>query len=187
LRALAIPSREGAFPEGDGTFPERGRYLPQEGPSAVRVRNPLVEEGSGPFDDVRSSGLQEVGERRGGSYQPLHYVKRLDQPFVKERQGPDRVAAVAGLDREGRPVIGRIRVSTSPGTKVSPRPTGAFSRESMENTLNGKSKERWRWFDHPPVQPLLWPSQSLVPTMLVSRRLSHEGQPGSIKGSALGE
>jgi hypothetical protein len=85
---------------------------------------------------------------------------------------------------EGRPVIGRIRVSTSPGTKVSPRPTGAFSRESMENTLNGKSKERWRWFDHPPVQPLLWRVQSLVPTMLVSRRLSRKGQPGSIKGSA---
>jgi hypothetical protein len=34
----------------------------------------------------------------------------------------------------------------------------------MENTLNGKSKERWRWFDHPPVQPLLWQFQSLVPT-----------------------
>jgi hypothetical protein len=79
---------------------------------------------------------------------------------------------------EGRSVMERIRVSTSPGTKVSPRPTGAFSRESMENTLNGKSKERWRWFDHPPVQPLLWPSQSLVPTMLVSRRLSREGQLG---------
>ena len=85
---------------------------------------------------------------------------------------------------EGRSVMERIRVSTSPGTKVSPRPTGAFSRESMENTLNGKSKERWRWFDHPPVQPLLWRVQSLVPTMLVSRRLSREGQPGSIKGSA---
>ena len=76
---------------------------------------------------------------------------------------------------EGRSVIERIRVSTSPGTKVSLRPTGAFSRENMENTLNGKSKERWRWFDHPPVQPLLWPVQSLVPAMLVSRRLSHEG------------
>jgi hypothetical protein len=76
---------------------------------------------------------------------------------------------------EGRPVMGRIRVSTLPGTKVSPRPTGAFSRGSMENTLNGKSKERWRWFDHPPVQPLLWFVQSVVPTMLVSRRLSREG------------
>ena len=54
----------------------------------------------------------------------------------------------------------------------------------MENTLNGKSKERWRWFDHPPVQPLLWRVQSLVPAMLISRRLSREGQPGSIKGSA---
>ena len=76
---------------------------------------------------------------------------------------------------EGRSVIERIRVSTLPGTKVSPRPTGAFSRGSMENTLNGKSKERWRWFDHPPVQPLLWRVQSLVPTMLVSRRLFREG------------
>ena len=76
---------------------------------------------------------------------------------------------------EGRSVMERIRVSTLPGTKVSPRPTGAFSRESMENTLNGKSKERWRWFDHPPVQPLLWRVQSLVPTMLVSRRLFREG------------
>jgi hypothetical protein len=34
----------------------------------------------------------------------------------------------------------------------------------MENTLNGKSKERWRWFDHPPEQPLLWQVQSLVST-----------------------
>lgn len=76
---------------------------------------------------------------------------------------------------EGRPVMGRIRVSRLPGTKVSPRPTGAFSRECMENTLNGKSKERRRWFDHPSVQPLLWPVQSLVPTMLVSRRLFREG------------
>ena len=41
---------------------------------------------------------------------------------------------------EGRPVMGRIRVAASPGTKVSPRPTGASLRESMENTLNGKSK-----------------------------------------------
>ena len=70
------------------------------------------------------------------------------------------------------------------GTKVSPRPTGAFSREGMENTLNGKSKERWRWFNRPPVQPLLWRVQSLVSTMLVSRRLFRKGQPGSIKGSA---
>src|SRR4029079_10301507 len=85
---------------------------------------------------------------------------------------------------EGRSVMERIGVSTLPGTKVSPRPTGAFSRESMENTLNGKSKERWRWFDHPPVQPLLWPVQSLVPTMLVSRRVVPQGAPGSIKGSA---
>lgn len=44
----------------------------------------------------------------------------------------------------------------------------------MENTLNGKSKERRRWFDHPSVQPLLWPVQSLVPTMLISRRLFRE-------------
>ena len=72
---------------------------------------------------------------------------------------------------EGRSVMERIRVSTSPGTKVSPRPTGAFSRECMENTLNGKSKERRRWFDHPSVQPLLWQVQSLVSTVLVSQRL----------------
>jgi hypothetical protein len=57
---------------------------------------------------------------------------------------------------EGRSVMERIRVLMLPGTKVSPRPTGTFSRDRMENTLNGKSKERWRWFDHPPVQPLLW-------------------------------
>ena len=41
---------------------------------------------------------------------------------------------------EGRSVMERIRVSKLPGTKVSPRPTGASLRESMENTLNGKSK-----------------------------------------------
>ena len=63
-------------------------------------------------------------------------------------------------------------VESSTRSVRRPRPTGAFSRESMENTLNGKSKERWRWFDHPPVQPLLWRVQSLVPNMLVSRRLS---------------
>jgi hypothetical protein len=81
--------------------------------------------------------------------------------------------------------MGRIRVSTLPGTKVSPRPTGASLRERMENTLNGKSNERRRWFDHPSVQPLLWRVQSLVPTMLVSQRLPGcIGQPGSIKGSA---
>ena len=63
---------------------------------------------------------------------------------------------------EGRPVMGRIRVAASPGTKVSPRPTGASLRESMENTLNGESQESWRWFDHPAERPLLWPVQSLV-------------------------
>jgi hypothetical protein len=45
----------------------------------------------------------------------------------------------------------------------------------MENTLNGKSNERRRWFDHPSVQPLLWQVQSLVPTMLVSQRLFRKG------------
>ena len=65
---------------------------------------------------------------------------------------------------EGRPVMGRIRVSMSPGTKVSPRPTGAFLRESMENTLNGKSKLETEWLGHPSVHPLLWQVQSLVPT-----------------------
>ena len=76
---------------------------------------------------------------------------------------------------EGRPVMGRIRVSTLPGTKVSPRPTGASLRERMENTLNGESQESWRWFDHPAERPLLWPVQSLVPTMVVSQRLFREG------------
>ena len=86
---------------------------------------------------------------------------------------------------EGRPVMGRIRVSTLPGTKVIPRPTGASLRERMENTLNGESQESWRWFDHPAERPLLWRVQSLVPTMVVSQRLSCcIGQPGSIKGSA---
>jgi len=86
---------------------------------------------------------------------------------------------------ERRLVMRRIRVSTSPGTKVSPRPTGASLRERMENTLNGESQESWRWFDHPAERPLLWPVQSLVPTMVVSQRLlSCIGQPGSIKGSA---
>ena len=72
---------------------------------------------------------------------------------------------------ECRPVMGRIRVSMSPGTKVSPRPTGASLREDMENTLNGKSKGRWRWFDHPSVHPLLWLVPELVSTMIVSQRL----------------
>jgi hypothetical protein len=76
---------------------------------------------------------------------------------------------------EGRPVMGRIRVSTLPGTKVSPRPTGAFLRERMENTLNGESQESWRWFDHPAERPLLWSVQSLVPTMVVSQRLFRKG------------
>jgi hypothetical protein len=86
---------------------------------------------------------------------------------------------------ECRLVMRRIRVSTSPGTKVSPRPTGASLRERMENTLNGESQESWRWFDHPAERPLLWPVQSLVPTMVVSQRLlGCTGQPGSITGSA---
>jgi len=86
---------------------------------------------------------------------------------------------------EGRPVMGWIRVSTLPGAKVSPRPTGASLRERMENTLNGKSKARWRWFDHPSVHPLLWAGPRAGAAMLVSQRLlgCYE-QPGSINGSA---
>jgi hypothetical protein len=38
----------------------------------------------------------------------------------------------------------------------------------MANTLNGKSKERRRWFDYPSVHPLLWQVQTLVSTVLVS-------------------
>jgi hypothetical protein len=72
---------------------------------------------------------------------------------------------------ECRSVTGRIRVSMLPGTKVSPRPTGAFLGESMENTLNGKSKNETEVV-RPPVgasPPLAGPE--LVSIMLVSQRL----------------
>lgn len=49
-----------------------------------------------------------------------------------------------------------------------------FARKYGEH-LNREEQERWSWFDHPPVQPLLWQVQSLVPTMLLSRRLFREG------------
>jgi hypothetical protein len=38
-----------------------------------------------------------VGQRLGGSHQPLHHVKGLDHPLVEERRMADRLAAVAGL------------------------------------------------------------------------------------------
>jgi len=85
---------------------------------------------------------------------------------------------------ERRPVMGRIRVSTSPGTKVSPRPTGASLRERMQNTLNGESKERWRWFDHPSVRPLLWLRQSLVPVSQYRKGRSVVRAAGFDLGSA---
>lgn len=72
---------------------------------------------------------------------------------------------------EGRPVMGRIRVSTLPGTKVSPRPTGASLGERMDNTLNGKSKRETEVV-RPPVgasPPLAGPEP--VSTVLVSQRL----------------
>ena len=76
---------------------------------------------------------------------------------------------------EGRPVMGRIRVAASPGTKVSPRPTGAFLRERMENTLNGKSKLETEVV-RPPVgasPPLAGPEPGAY--MLVSQRSFREG------------
>lgn len=39
---------------------------------------------------------------------------------------------------EGRPVTGWIRVGTLPGTQVSPRPTGASTRENLENRPHGE-------------------------------------------------
>jgi hypothetical protein len=84
---------------------------------------------------------------------------------------------------EGRPVVGRIRVSMSPGTKVSPRPTGASLRESMENALNGESKNKEVEVVRPPAgapPPLASPEPGAC--MLVSQRLFREGSrvdPGS--------
>ena len=76
---------------------------------------------------------------------------------------------------EGRPVMGRIRVATSPGTKVSPRPTGASLRERMHTALNGESKMSWRWFDHPAVHPLLWRDPEPGDCTRVSQRLYCKG------------
>ena len=85
---------------------------------------------------------------------------------------------------EGRPVMGRIRVSTLPGTKVSPRPTGASLRETKQNTLNGECKKSWRWFDHPAEHPLLWLAQSLVPGCEYRKGCSVVRVAGFDQGSA---
>ena len=62
---------------------------------------------------------------------------------------------------------------------------GSGCRKKRRPSLNGESQESWRRFDHPAERPLLWPVQSLVPTMVVSQRLPGcIRQPGSIKGSA---
>jgi hypothetical protein len=73
---------------------------------------------------------------------------------------------------QGRPVMGRIRVAASPGTKVSPRPTGASLRERMENTLNGESKWEMEVVRPPVCAPPPLAGPELVPAMLVSQRMS---------------
>jgi len=70
------------------------------------------------------------------------------------------------------PVMGRIRVSTSSGTKVSRRPTGASLREHMENTLNGESKWEMEVVRQPVCAPPLLAGPELVPAMLVSQGMS---------------
>jgi hypothetical protein len=56
---------------------------------------------------------------------------------------------------ECHPVMGRIRVSTSPGTKVSPRPTGLSLRENRQKRLEkGEGKVR-RWRSQTPVHSRL--------------------------------
>lgn len=56
---------------------------------------------------------------------------------------------------EGRLVMRRIRVSTSPGTKVSPRPTGLSLQENRQKRLEkGESKVR-RWRSQTPVHSRL--------------------------------
>jgi hypothetical protein len=74
---------------------------------------------------------------------------------------------------EGRPVMGRIRVSMSPGTKVSPRPQVPF-REKYGEHLKREEQREVEVVQPPagPSPPLVCPE--LVPTMLVSRRLFRE-------------
>src|SRR3954470_1883912 len=85
---------------------------------------------------------------------------------------------------EGRPVMGRIRVGASPGTKVSPRPTGASLRERMENTLNGKSKWEMEVVRPPVCAPPPLAGPELVPAMLVSQRLPRcRVQPGRVRSA----
>ena len=155
-------------------------------------------------DKLEPKGTEAGGGFNGATSWSTALSGRQQVPNPAETSEAERGNPVSSPAREGepqgdlmevrawdvgrsdcRPVLGRIRVSTSPGTKVSPRPTGASLRERMENTLNGESQESWRWFDHPAERPLLWRVQSLVPTMVVSQRLPCcIRQPGSIKGSA---
>ncbi len=71
---------------------------------------------------------------------------------------------------EGRPVIGRIRVSMLPGTKVSPRPTGASLRESMHTALDGECNYELEVVRPPGGAPPPLACPELGACMLVSQR-----------------
>ena len=76
---------------------------------------------------------------------------------------------------EGRPVMGRIRVPMLPGTKVSPRPTGASLRESMHSALNGESKIEMEVVRPPVGAPLPLARPELGVCMPVSQRSFRKG------------
>lgn len=73
------------------------------------------------------------------------------------------------------PVMGWIRVSTSLGTKVSPRPTGAFLRESMHSALNGESKMEMEVVRPPVCAPLPLARPEPGVCMRVSQRSFRKG------------
>lgn len=76
---------------------------------------------------------------KSGTWKPRISPGRESEP----RGEPKEVRAWDVGRSEGRRVTRRIRVAISPGTKVSPRPTGLSLRESVLNRLGkGESKER---------------------------------------------
>ena len=110
-------------------------------------------------DKLEPKGTEAGGGFNGATSWSIELPGRQQVPNPAQTSGAERGNPVSPPARAGepqgdllevrawevgrserRPVMGRIRVSTLPGTKVSPRPTGALLGESMENTLNGEGK-----------------------------------------------
>ena len=79
-----------------------------------------------------------MGQRLGGSHQPLHDVQGLDQPLVEERRMADRFAAVAGLNREAA----RAGLLVQPERRVPPRAGEDRRRQQGEPALRSKDPKQ---------------------------------------------